>query len=93
MNDVEAGAILSAELARYRKRSFRELLILLKEIETFERSSPSGTIYQLEIQAVWDDSSQQTLRVMGAIDDKGLRVYRPLSDDFLMRPDGSFAGE
>ena len=28
-----------------------------------------------------------------AIDDGGLRAFAPLSDDFIMAPDGSFVGE
>jgi hypothetical protein len=54
---------------------------------------PSGKTYQLEIQAVWDDPKKENLRVMGAIDDGGFRVFFPLTDDFIITRDGKFIGE
>ena len=53
----------------------------------------SGTVYQLEIQAVWDGRKGGDLRVMGSIDDKGWRAFAPLISDFIVRPDGTFVGE
>lgn len=93
MNEVEAKSILGQELARYRRRSFSELLSSVNRSETFERAGPSGMIYQIEMQVFFDDKSQRNLRVMGAIDDGGWRALNPLCDDFIMAPDGSFVGE
>lgn len=33
------------------------------------------------------------IRVIGSIDDGGWRAFRPLSDDFIRAPDGTFVGE
>ena len=33
------------------------------------------------------------LRVLGSIDDGGIRAFFPLTDSFIMAPDGSFIGE
>jgi len=94
MNTVEAKSLLEVELSRYRRRSYTELLSLLDQPETFERVSPAGTIYQIEMQVFFDDESERTaLRVSGAIDDGGWRALSPLCDDFLVAPDGSFVGE
>ena len=94
MNNVEAKSLLEGELSRYRKRSYAELLSLLDQPETFERVSPSGTVYQIEMEIFFDDDSKRsTLRVSGAIDDAGWRTLSPLCDDFLIAPDGSFVGE
>jgi hypothetical protein len=93
VGDIEAKAILDQELSRYRRRSYSELLSLLDRIETFERVSPSGVTYQIEMQVFFDDESQRTLRVMGAIDDGGWRALKPMCGDFIMAPDGSFVGE
>jgi hypothetical protein len=93
MNTIEAKSLLKNELSRYRKRSYAELLSLLGHPETFERVSPSGAIYQIEMEVFFDDNSRSTLRVSGAIDDGGWRAFSPLCDNFLMAPDGSFIGE
>jgi hypothetical protein len=42
---------------------------------------------------VWDDRTGGDLRVIGSIDDGGWRAFRPLSSDFIVRPDGTFVGE
>jgi len=93
MDKAEAAEILRQELSRFRTRPQEDLLYLLHNQETFERVGPSKTVYQLEIQADWDDESERELRVTGCIDDKGWLAFYPLCDSFIMRPDGSFVGE
>ncbi len=93
MDKAEARDILAKKLGAYRKRSYEELLYLLDTQDTEEFKASSGTVYQLEFQAVWDDKKGGNLRVMGAIDDGGFRAFVPLTDDFIMAPDGSFVGE
>ena len=93
MNQEEAKTILERELSRYRRRSYSELLSLVGGGETFERPSPSGVSYQVEVQVFFDDESRRNLLVAGAIDDGGWRAFVPLCDDFIMAPDGSYVGE
>jgi hypothetical protein len=91
MNTAEAKLILARELARYRGQPFEELLSLLQEVETHELSGPSGASYQLEFQAFWDEvRNRKLLRVTGAIDDGGLGAFAPVTDSFLVSPDGKF---
>jgi len=93
MDKREAKEILAHKLKVYRKRSYDDLLYLLYTQDTEEIKASSGVVYQLEFQAVWDDKEGGNLRVMGAIDDGGFRAFVPLSDDFIIAPDGSFVGE
>ena len=93
MNEAEAKSILGRELSRYRGRSYSELLSLIDNVEAFERTSPSGVTYQIEVEVSFDDGSGRSLRVVAAIDDGGRRALKPLCDDFIMAPDGSFVGE
>src|SRR5262245_47229095 len=86
MDDEEATRILAQELARYRRESFADLQRLLKEVDAYEVEGPSGTNYQIEIQAIWDDEPNGNLRVIGGLDDGGLRAYVPLTDDFILSP-------
>jgi hypothetical protein len=54
---------------------------------------PSGAKYQLEIQVVWDHEPNTDLRVIGSVDDGSWRALAPVSDSFILRPDGTFVGE
>jgi hypothetical protein len=93
MNKDEAKSLLSQELTRYRDLLYPELFSLIDQIETFERTGQSGVIYQIEMQVFVDDVSRQTLRVLGSIDDGGWRAFAPISDSFILSPDGSFVSE
>jgi len=93
MNAQEARAILHEVLNRYRLHTYAELVTLVGHQETFEVSGDSGAIYQIEIQAVWEDKTRHAIRVLGAIDDGGVRAFMPLSDDFIITTDGEFVGE
>jgi hypothetical protein len=46
----------------------------------------------VELQAI-PDGVGDNLRVMVSMDDGGWRAFLPLTDGFIIRPDGSFAGE
>ena len=93
MDKAEAKSLLSQELSRYRELPYAKLFSLVDKIETLERTAPSGVTYQIEMQVFVDDESRQTLRVLGSIDDGGWRAFAPLSDSFILAPDGSFVGE
>jgi hypothetical protein len=93
MNDQEARRALHEILNRYRLRTYAELAMLVGNQETFEVPGESGANYQIEIQAVWEDKTRKIIRVLGAIDDGGVRAFMPVSDDFLITPDGEFVGE
>jgi hypothetical protein len=93
MDENEAKKILTEQLERYRERSHSELTQLIGQPQTFTVMGGSGTEYGLEFEAVWDHQPGRDLRVMGSIDDGGWRAFRPLTDDFIMRNDGSFVAE
>ncbi len=80
-------------LANTGHKSYNELQYLLNEQDTPEVKTESGAKYQLEIQAVWDDKKDGNLRVMGSIDDGGLRAFKPITNDFIITPNGTFIGE
>ena len=93
MDKEEAKVILAKELEIYRQRSYNDLLYLLDTQDIAEIKASSGVVYQLEFQAMWDDKKGGNLRVMGSIDDGGFRAFFPLTNDFILAPDGSFVGE
>ena len=89
MDRDEARAVLAAELERYRSESYHSLQRLLTTQDTCRVTGPSGTVYQLEIQAVWDDGRPGNLRVLAMVDDGGWRALAPLTDDFIITPSGA----
>jgi hypothetical protein len=92
MDSNEARTLLLTEMVRYRRTSYLELQRLLNEQDTCEAVGPSGTKYQIEIQAFWDSGRGGDLRVRGTIDDGGLRAFVPLLEDFIVDPTGAFVG-
>ena len=103
MNKEEMKAILSEHLARYRTRTYSDLVRLAesKQIDTFEVKGASGADYQIEIQFSWDDKPQGDIRVHGSIDEcphRPLFGFLPIyvssvTDDFILSPQGAFVGE
>ncbi len=95
MDKKEAHSILSEHLARYRSRSYSELASWAREdrIDTPEAVGPSGTRYQIEVQFFWDAKPEGDVRVCASIDDRGIRASLPLTDSFILSPEGQFVGE
>ena len=60
---------------------------------TTEVDGSSGRWYQIETSVFWDGAKDRDLRVIVSIDDGGWRAFAPMTDDFIMAPDGSFVGE
>jgi len=77
MNKSEAQKILTEQLARFSARSHSELKRFVEEerVEAYEVCGPLGTAYQVEIQFIWDDTPGDTIRILGSVDDGGLRAF------------------
>jgi hypothetical protein len=89
MDKIEAKSVLQIELEKYRQRSSDSLLKLLDDLDAFSVRGPSGALYQLEVQAMWDDKPGGLLRIMAGIDDGGFfSSFSPLMDGFILSPSG-----
>jgi len=95
MNKSEAHSILSECLTAHRSRPYAELAARASEaaVETSEVAAPSGTRYQLEVQFLWDGKPNADVRVMGSVDDGGVRAFLPVTDSFIVAPGGQFVGQ
>jgi hypothetical protein len=90
----EARAVAVTTLEALRTLTWAELRDrYLDRPETVEVLGASGTSYQVETFAMWDGKRDANLRVIVAIDDGGLRAFKPLTKGFIIAPDGSFVGE
>jgi hypothetical protein len=94
MNKSEARRIIIRELELFRKKLFSELTKMVDgEPYTKTVISDSGISYQVEIQAIWDDKPDGNVRVLGSIDDGGIRAFFPLTESFIKTPSDEFVDE
>jgi hypothetical protein len=93
MDKNEARAILAEQIAALRTWTYYELCGLVNDPTGGEVTGPSGAKYQVELDAVWDSRKRGPVRVFVLIDDGGLRAFAPMSQSFIVAPDGSFVGE
>ena len=95
MNKNEARAILSESLTQYRSRAYHELAAWVSEgrVAASEIVAPSGTRYQIEVRFVWDDKPNADDRVIASVDDGGIRALLPITESFILSPEGRFVGE
>jgi hypothetical protein len=93
MDNVEATGILREHLQLWREKSWVDLRKELGQTHHFEVTGESGTQYQVEVEAFWDDRPEGAIRVIASIDDGGWRSFVPLTADFARAPDGTFVGE
>jgi hypothetical protein len=94
VDETEARRVAAGRLNELRGASYQQLVAeWLGEPRSEYATGPSGLPYQLEIEAVWDDRRKRNLRVWVLVDDGGASETRPLSEDFIMAPDGTFIGE
>lgn len=89
MDRKAALKVLSRHLEGYRTLSYEQLTQLVgKAPETGEDGS-----FQLEIQVLWDSTPGGDVRVVGSVDDGGLRALFPLTDGFIVNSQGGFVDE
>jgi hypothetical protein len=95
MDEVEARGLLDGVMAELRTESYPALVAqYVAETGVRDLIGESGAEYCVEIQGVWDRGKPGDLRILVGIDDGHLRAaLSPLTDDFVMAPDGSFVGE
>ena len=86
MNRTEATSILRQHLDNLEALGYSALVARLGQDEAFERTGESGVAYQLEISILWDYQPKGAIRILGSIDDGGLRAFVPLTDSRLVGP-------
>jgi hypothetical protein len=92
VNQGEAKEILAGRVQQLKKLPYAEFRswVIEKKIETPLANGPSGTEYQLEIQAMWDGKRGGDIRVFVSVDDGGLvSSLLPLCDSFIVSSDGT----
>ena len=93
MDKERAVKLLAEQLQSYRGKSYSDLKGMIGDLAAYEVPNPDGDEFQIEIEVRWDGKPNGDIRVLGAIDDGGWSVFSPLSDSFIMTPEGTFLGE
>ncbi len=93
MNKAEALRVLREQLQPWRERSWMDLRAETGRSIRFEVTDDGGTWYQGDVQVFWDDQPAGAIRVIASIDDGGWRAFVPLTESFILAPDGTFVGE
>ena len=94
MDKLEAAKILQDHISRFRAKPYAELATLIGNVQVHDATGTSGADYTLEFDVLWDGDPKGDIRVIGAIDDGTFpSAFSPLSDDFILSPDGTFVGE
>lgn len=86
MDKVEAKKIIGEQLTRFSDHAAIVPLVESRHVETLEVRGASGTTYQVEVQIFWDVVRRRIVRVVGSIDDGGIRAFVPLTETFLISP-------
>jgi hypothetical protein len=61
---------------------------IINRPQTMTAHGVSGTQYQLEFEVFYDSKRGGDIRIMGHIDDRGVRAFCPLTLDEIMKPTG-----
>lgn len=90
-NIDEAKRLIEAMVSQYKDLSYIQLLSWVEDrkIETMEVTGDSGTEYQVELEALWDDKPKGNIRFLGSIYDDShsrvLKIKTPVTHNFIKR--------
>lgn len=73
--------------------SYEEIFSRIGKQESFERVSEKNEPYQIEFDFFVDDQDSGNIRVAGIVSFSWWTDFFPVSNDFIMAPDGKFIGE
>lgn len=93
LNESEALEVLRPRLANFRSEPYSSLISRIDAEPITETIQVGEVMYQLGFLFVWDNRRGGNVRVIGMVDDGGIRAYHPLSDDFIKAPNEEFVGE
>ena len=84
MDRTEATAILRRHLDRLEALGYEALCARIGDLEVLAAQGKTGVEYQLELNILWDHKPNAVIRILGSIDDGGLRAFVPLTDSRLV---------
>ena len=87
MDKEEALSLLKDFLDWLESAGYETLSARVGENDALEVTGPSDRKYQIEYDILWDHKPPNgNLRIIGSVDDGGLRAFVPLTDSRLVSP-------
>jgi hypothetical protein len=94
MNTAVARELLKNEIEQLRRQTYAGLAARIDHQECKDVPGRDGKNYHIDIDVFWDSGQHDgNLRVIASIDDGGIRAFVPMTDDFILAPNGHFVGE
>jgi len=99
MSHEIAYDFINQEISLLRRQSYSDLVARIGKCEHKEFVATDGNRYQVETEVFWDSPGLfgfkrgADIRVLVSADGGGISTVFPVSDSFIMAPDGSFVGE
>lgn len=93
MDKNEASQIAEKDLEFYRSLSYDEILSRIGVQESFEKVSDRGEPYQIEFDFMFDDHDEKTIRVWAMVSHSFWTDFIPVTNSFIIAPNGDFKGE
>jgi len=93
VNKEEARGVLAAHLRVWRDLSYGDLRSRIGSQTHFDVNGSLDARYQVDLEVFWDDKPGGNIRVVGSVDDGGIRAVAPLTSDFIKAPDDTFVDE
>ncbi|VAX07755.1 hypothetical protein MNBD_GAMMA26-849 [hydrothermal vent metagenome] len=91
MNIDEAKKLLLTELKEFRQLDYSSLKQRIgSEPYAKDYALDNGNWYQFEIEVSWSGDSKEAISVTGEVDDGGWMSLAPLTESFVLTPNGEF---
>jgi hypothetical protein len=88
MNRFEAHSVLKEQLAAFARQSYLEVAGLIDNPTAITVKAPAGRKYQVEFNVFYDSEACRDLRIIGSIDNGGLRAFVPVTKTLIMKQNG-----
>jgi hypothetical protein len=86
MDNEEALSLLKNFLDRVEAAGYVALSKRAGESDSLEVVGASGKKYQIEYDIQWDHKPDGAIRIIGSVDDGGLRAFAPVTKSRLVTP-------
>lgn len=86
MDNEEALSLLKDFLDEVEAAGYNALSKRVGENDALEIAVSSSKVYQIEYDILWDHKPDGAIRIIGSVDDGGLRAFAPLTESRLVSP-------
>jgi len=93
MGHEAAYDFINQEISSLRTQAYADLVARIGKAAHNEFLAHDGNSYLMETEIFWDSKKGGNIRVTVCVDGGGVSAVFPVSDAFIMAPDGTIVGE